>query len=140
MRRAHGEPLHLGVNRIELRRSIDTPAFGKTPQHRERDVLPDPELRNNAMTLAILGHHRDAGRDRVRWRANADGLAFHDDLRGTLARIRAEDSLHEFRAPRPDEPRNAEDFAFSQRERHVVDTLAVGIGDVEAGDVARLED
>ena len=70
MRRAHREPLHLGVDRVEFGGGIDASALREALQHRERDVLADAQSRHDAVTLAVLRHHADAGANRVDRRAN----------------------------------------------------------------------
>ena len=59
-------------------------------------------------------------------------LAAHDDL-AAIGRGQAEQDLGHLRAPGTDEPREAENLAASNRERHVADTRR------PVRDVARLE-
>lgn len=119
--------------------AVDPRGPGVVGQAGQRDVLGHAHQRHDAVALAILGHQAQAMRDRVGRAGDAHRLARHPYLGGAAAGIGAVDRRHEFGAARAHQSGDAEDLAGAHLQGGAVDALALRVGDVPAGHVARFQ-
>src|SRR5690606_31859265 len=88
----------------------------------KREIGLQANIEQQALSLAILGHIDQPGLDRLADRGEMDRLAIDPDG-AAGAPGKADDRLHHGRAPRPDQPGKAENFALAQRKAHAPDAL-----------------
>ncbi len=108
-------------------------------QHRQGDVLAHAQVGDDALALAIFGHHAQPRADRLERRARVDHLTLQPHLGAVAPGVGAEQRRHQLRAPGPHQAGDAKDFTAPEHEGDVVDALSLGVVDVVAGDVTRLE-
>ena len=121
VRMSRSERLRFGLRDLGIPRNQAAACVGA--QVRQRDVLRDREVEQQAGALAVLGHEKDAGVDRIGGGREMHRLAVERDA--TRHRpVDAEQGAGEFGAAGADQAGQSEDLAGAEVE---VD-LAAGIG------------
>src|SRR5918994_560718 len=104
---------------------------GEGRQRSQDDVLAHRQVGHDALGLAVLGEHRDAGADGGLGRSQPQGPAADAD-RALVERLGPEDRLGRLGASRAEQAGQADDLAPPDPDRHAVQH-------VPAGEAARLQ-
>ena len=124
--------VHVPLRLAPFARAIDQPAAGDRGEAREAHVLVDRHFRDDPVLFPIFRKIADAGVDGAAGRSHVDRTAVHQHVARVGGR-QAEHGLRELGAARPDEPREPDDFAAANLERHILHTGS------PARDAAQLE-
>jgi hypothetical protein len=83
---------------------VDAGQVRKGVEYRQRDVLAHAQVGNDALALAVLGHHAQPGADGFERRARVDHLAVEPDLGAVATGVGAEQAETSSVRPAPTSP------------------------------------
>src|SRR3954454_15822270 len=134
------QPAEVLVDDRALALLVDDPEARDLVDVRDRGVLADRQLEQQAEVLAVLGQQPEPGPHRAAGVAAAHPLAVDDDLTA-VNRVGAEDRAQELAATRAQQARDADDLPGAHLEGNAVPTHRRGANRLEpAHGEARLAD
>ena len=111
------EPLDRLGDGAGLGAAVDQAAAGQRVEAADRDVLGDGHPVEEAERLAVLGHQRDPGGDRLAGAPEADGAAVEEDRARRRDGAGAEEGFEQLGPARAEQPGDAEHLAGVDLER-----------------------
>ena len=110
---------------LALPRRVHEEPREEARQDRQRHVLGDREIEDEALLVAVLGQVGDARVHRGRWAGEADGPAVQPDL-AAIALVDAEQDPGDLRPAGADEPGQPDDLAVPDVEGDVAEDAGPG--------------